>query len=89
MGGLVYLLSAATALACAWLLLAAYQRSRARLLFWSGLCFVFLTANNVLVFMDLVLVPGVAPSADLFIWRNIAALMGLAVLVYGLVWDTQ
>jgi hypothetical protein len=83
MGPIVYLLCAATALACAVLLLRAYGRSGARLLFWAGLCFVGLTLNNALVFVDLVLVPGV----DLFTWRNLAALAALSVLLYGLIWD--
>ena len=82
-GPTIYLLCALTALACAALLLRGYGRSGARLLLWSGLCFVGLTLNNVLVFVDLVLVP----SVDLFTWRNLAALGGMGVLLYGLIWD--
>jgi hypothetical protein len=85
LGPVVYLLCAATALACAGLLLRGYARSDARLLLWAGLCFVGLTLNNALVFVDMVVVP----TVDLFTWRNLAALAGLAVLVYGLVWDTR
>jgi hypothetical protein len=84
-GPVVYLLCALTALACAGLLLRGYARSGARLLLWAGLCFAGLTINNVLVFVDLVVVPDV----DLFTWRNVAALAGMAVLLYGLVWDTR
>jgi hypothetical protein len=85
LGPIVYLLCALTALACAALLLRAYRRSGARLLLWAGLCFLGLTLNNALVFVDLVVVP----SVDLFTWRNLAALAGLAVLLYGLVWDVK
>jgi hypothetical protein len=85
MGPAVYLLCAATALACAVLLLRAFRRSGARLLLWAGLCFVGLTANNGLVFVDLVLVPAI----DLFTWRNMAALVAVATLLYGLVWDVR
>jgi hypothetical protein len=85
LGPIVYLLCALTALACAGLLLRGYARSGARLLLWSGLCFVGLTLNNVLVFVDLVLVP----SIDLFTWRNLAAVGGMAVLLYGLIWDVK
>lgn len=89
MAAFIYVLCAAAALGCAALLLAGYRRSGARLLFWGGLCFVALTANNLLVFVDIVLVPDLAPRADLFVWRNLTALVGGVLLVYGLVWDTR
>ena len=82
---IVYALCALTALACAVLLLRAYGASGVRLLLCGGLCFVGLTANNVLLVVDLLFVPNV----DLFTLRNVAALVGVAVLVWGLVWDTQ
>ena len=82
---LVYALCAATALGCAYLLLAAYRRTASRLLLWGGLCFVGLTLNNALVFVDLVVVP----TADLRAWRNVTALGAAAVLVFGLVWDSR
>lgn len=84
-GPIVYALCAITATACAGLLLRAHGRSGARLLFWGGLCFTGLAVNNALVFVDLVLVPRV----DLLLLRHVAALVALAVLVYGLVWDTE
>lgn len=81
----VYVLCALTSLACALLLLRGYRRSGARLLLWGGLCFTALTVNNVLVFVDLMLVPQV----DLFTWRNAAALAGMGILVWGLIWDAR
>ena len=77
----VYLLCASTCLVCAILLLRGYRRSRARLLFWTALCFVGLTANNVMLFADLV----VFPAADLSIARGLVAYIGLSALVFGLV----
>jgi hypothetical protein len=59
--------------------------SRARLLFWSGLCFVGLTLNNVLLFIDL----RVLPERDLFLLRSMPTLVGLLLLIYGLIWDTD
>ena len=41
--------------------------------------------NNVLVFVDLVLVP----TTDLALVRTLAGLAGLAALLYGLIWETQ
>jgi hypothetical protein len=84
-GVLVYSLCAATALACTLLLLRGYRTSGARLLLWSGLCFAFLTLNNVLTAVDLV----VFPTVDLFIFRNLTALAGLVLLLYGLIWETE
>ena len=83
MAGLIYALCAVTALGCAVLLLRGYAQTGTRLLLWGGLCFAALTLNNVLVFVDLMVVPGV----DLYTWRNLAALAGLAVLAYGLAWE--
>jgi hypothetical protein len=81
----VYTLCALTSVACALLLLRAFRRTKARLLLWSGLCFAGLALNNLVLFVDLVLVPGV----DLSLLRSGTAFIGVAVLVFGLVWDAQ
>jgi hypothetical protein len=52
-------LAALTSASCTWLLFRAYAASEVRLLLWSGLCFVFLTLNNVLLFLDLVVFPDI------------------------------
>jgi hypothetical protein len=85
MAGLVYLLCAATSLTCAVLLLRGFKRTRAQLLLWSGLCFLFLTAQNVLLYVDVVLVP----QQDLSIPRELPALAGLLLLIYGLIWESR
>ncbi|HEX5183451.1 MAG TPA: DUF5985 family protein [Allosphingosinicella sp.] len=81
----VYLLCFATSTACAWLLLAGWRRTRARLLLWSALCFVFLAANNLLVVLDLLFLPNV----DLRLERLLLALVALVVLLFGFVWDLE
>jgi multidrug transporter EmrE-like cation transporter len=86
MAELVYLLCAATSIMCAVLLMRAYGQSRAKLLFWSGLCFIGLAANNVLLFIDLVVVP---TAVDLSVLRNSVGVGALAVLLFGLVWESQ
>jgi hypothetical protein len=48
----IYGLCAVTALLCAGLLLSAYGRTRYRLLLWSGLYCVGLTASNMLLVLD-------------------------------------
>ena len=81
----VYVLCALTSLACAILLWRGWRRSRARLLFWSALCFVGLFLNNALLIID----THVVPQMDLALVRMVPALVGALALVYGLVWDTQ
>ncbi len=82
---IVYLLCFATSTACAWLLYAGWRRSRARLLFWSSLCFLFLAANNLAVVLDLIFLPNV----DLRLVRLLLALVALLVLLFGFIWDVE
>lgn len=86
MGPLVYVLGALTTLLCAILLLRGYVHGRERLLLWSGLCFLGLTLSNVLLFVDLVLLP---TSADLYLLRLSTAALSMLLLVYGLVWESE
>jgi len=87
MASVVYLLCALTAIVCAWLLMQAYvARGRYRLLLWSGLCFVGLAANNLLLVADKLVLP---PSIDLSMWRTGVALAAMSVLLYGLVMDAE
>lgn len=83
MAVLVYLLCALTSLACAALLLRGYARSRARLLLWSGLCFVGLSVNNALLVVD------ARTITDLSVLRSLPAVIGVLLLVYGLVWEAD
>ena len=85
MATLVYVLCALTSTACAVLLLRGYARSRFRLLLWSGLCFAGLALNNVLLVVD----KRVVQDIDLSVWRTLPALAGIALLLYGFVWDTR
>lgn len=85
MGPIVYALSALTTMVCAALLLLRHARVKHRLLLFSGLCFVGLAASNLLVFVDLVLVPDV----DLYIWRLLTAITGMGLLLYGLIWERE
>jgi Family of unknown function (DUF5985) len=85
MDALIYALCAGTAAACAALLLRGYLRTRFRLLLWSGLCFVGLTANNLLLVVDRVLLPEV----DLSLWRLGVGLLAALLLVTGLVLESE
>ena len=85
MAEVVYVLCGVTSIACAGLLLRGYLMSRMSLLFWAAVCFVGLTIDNALLFVDLILLPHV----DLFLLRTAAALAGMVVLLYGLIWDIR
>ena len=85
MPGGVYILCAVTSLVCTVLLLRGYKKTGVRLLFWSGLCFAGLTLDNVLLYVDVIVVPDV----NLAIWRKIPGLIAIFVLVYGLIWDSS
>lgn len=81
MAELVYVLCALTSLACTVLLFRSYRQTRARLLLWSACCFLGLTVNNVLLFVDLIVVPEV----QLGVLRSSVALVAIALLLYGLI----
>ncbi|PNG46572.1 MULTISPECIES: DUF5985 family protein [unclassified Variovorax] len=85
MDKLIYGLCALTALSCAALLLRGYAKGRVRLLLWSGLCFVGLTANNVLLILDRLLFT----SLDMSLWRLSLALVAVLLLLVGLVLESH
>lgn len=85
MGLFVYALCSVTSLVCAILLLRSYRRNGVRLLLWSGLCFALFAVNNAIHIVDV----RVLPEQDLSLIRAIPSLIGIALLVFGLVWETE
>lgn len=85
MEGAIYVLCAVTALACGVLLVRGYRRSGARLLLWCGLFFLTLGAENVVLFIDMIVVPDI----DLLPVRRAIGLGGVGVLLYGLIWEAR
>lgn len=83
MAELIYVLCAVTSTLCAALLTRSYLRTRTRMLLWSALGFVGLAVNNILLFLDL----AVVPQVSLAIPRTVAALVGMAFIVGGLIWE--
>jgi len=81
----VYSLCFAASATCAILLIRGYSKSGARLLFWSGLCFILLAANNFLVIVDMLLIE----SIDFRLYRILLSLAAVAVLLFGLVWPRE
>ena len=85
MAEIVYLLCAVTSLLCTVLLARAWRRTKSRLLMWSALCFLFFTANNILLYADRV----VLPDVNLALLRAATGAAGVAILLFGLVWDAR
>ncbi|HEY7509169.1 MAG TPA: DUF5985 family protein [Vicinamibacteria bacterium] len=81
----IYILCAVTSLLCAALLLRAWSRTRARLLLWSAVCFAGLLAENLLLLVDV----WVVPDISLVVLRRAAALGGVLALLFGLVWEAR
>ena len=64
-------------------MLSHYRRRRDRILLWVVLAFFGLVVNNLLLFLDLVLVP----ALDLSLARGISAAAAVTLLLFGLIWD--
>jgi hypothetical protein len=83
---ILLLLAVLTSIACMVLLFRGYAQTRGRLLFWSALCFVFLSLNNVLLFADIIVFP---VQVDLRIYRLLASLAAVACLLYAFIWEND
>ena len=82
-GLVVYVLCALTSLLCAAMLLRGFRRTGVRLLLWSALCFACFALNNVLLIVD----ERILPAQDLSLVRTLPSLLGIALLLYGLIWE--
>jgi len=70
--------------ACMVLLFRGYAASGVRLLLWSALCFVFLTANNLFLVLDLAI-----EHIDFRPYRLVTALVGVTFLLYGFIREAE
>ena len=77
----VYIFCALTSIACVAFLFRQYQKTRTPLLFWSVGCFFLFAVSNILLFVDLILLPQV----DLSPIRYSLTLIGMCMMLYGLV----
>jgi len=85
MAKLVYILCGLTSIGCAVLLLRQYRATRGRLLFWSAGCFICLAVSNVLLYIDLIMLPDI----DLSPLRNGITLLGVTMLLAALIWEVR
>jgi hypothetical protein len=84
LGAMIYVLCMLASAACAWLLMRSYVRNWTRLLLWSSICFIFLALNNLLLVIDLVVLP---TTVDLSIPRQLTALLAVTILLAGFIWE--
>ena len=82
----LFLLAFVTSLACTLLLFRGYLHTKLPILMWSALCFVCLTVNNLLLFVDLVILPS---DFDLRAFRHGTALIGMLFMIYGFIRESE
>jgi len=82
----IYPLCLLTSMVCAFLLIRSYLRTRVKLLLWSAACFVFLALNNLLVVIDILILP---TQIDLTELRALASAAGVLILLYGFIWEVD
>jgi multidrug transporter EmrE-like cation transporter len=85
MAQVIYLLCALLSLVCCGTLLRSYRESKSNLLLWTCVCFAMLAISNILLFIDLAILP---TTIDLSVVRAVISLIGFAALLYGLIWET-
>jgi Family of unknown function (DUF5985) len=54
-------------------------------LLWSAICFCLLAVNNLLVFVDIIMLPEVNLPA----LRALTSLAAVSVLLYGFIWEIE
>jgi len=77
----VYASCALTSLLCAILQWRLYRVRRTRMLGYACVAFLGLALNNILLFVDLVVIP----TIDLSTYRSLAALASVGVFIYGFI----
>ena len=82
MSGTIYALCAITSILCALLLFRGWLATRARLLFWSALCFVGLGLTNVMLVLDELVLTDAHYLIEARLWVSLGALL---LMLYGLI----
>ncbi len=79
----LYLLCFLTSLSCCLLLIRSYRGNKSRILLWTAACFVLLAIDNLLVVLDLI----VLPTVDLSLPRLVATFLAVSTLLVGFIWE--
>ncbi len=83
MASIIYALCAITGACCLFLLLRAFFHNKTPLLLWSACCFLFLTLQSIILFVDLV----IAPQVNLALARTVVGFIGPFILLASLIWE--
>lgn len=83
---LVYVFCFVTCAFCAGLLVRSWSKTRTRLLLWIAISFTLLAVNNFFLLIDTTFTP---PDLDLSPIRVVSAVLAVAVLVFGLIWEAE
>lgn len=85
MAAIIYSLCTVLSLGIAILLWRHFRKTHSRVLYWSALCFTGLTLNNFLLVVDKLDIV----DADLTSFRQLAALLSLLLLLFGLIYEEE
>ncbi len=85
MAEIVYLLCAIMSVACAGMLFRGHRRTPSQLLLWSSVCFGFLALNNIILVVDMLVLPDLDFNGALF--RNICGAVAGSLLLFSLIWE--
>lgn len=81
----IFALCSLMSIVCATMLLRGYRHEKSHLLLWSSICFAILALTNIILVIDLVMLPEVDFSGGL--WRNLLTTIASSLLVFGLIWE--
>jgi hypothetical protein len=82
---LINIVGLLTALTCSILLYRGYRRTKASLLGWGAICFLALSIESMILFVDRFVILDV----ELIAFRHATAIFGVACLAFGLIWDSR
>lgn len=82
---IVYSLCLLTSTVCAGLLGRMFLKSGARMLFWSACCFVLLAIVNLIVILDMLVIPQI----DFRLARLGLSFGAVSLLLFGFIWDNE
>lgn len=85
MAATVYFMCAALSFACVVFLYQGYNNTKSRMLFWSSMGFLGFAINNILLFVDLIIL---SRDLDLSVVRTVPAVLGVLTLLYGFIKET-
>jgi hypothetical protein len=81
----VYVLCTLLSIICAVMLFRAYRMNPSHLLIWSAACFSLMALNNIILFVDVMILPDIDFGGVLM--RNIAGAAAGSLLLFGLIWE--